>query len=255
MIHSSLYWKNHFENNLTRLRINWSVLPMLNDTERKAILYSLCAWQLGETSDGKHLLATAARYARRHADPGYLEAVRLFISEEQKHGENLGRYIDAIGEKRLHSDWGDSLFRKIRYFNTSMELWTITVIIVESAAQVFYQALHDATGCPLLRSICNDILVDEAHHIKFQNERLAVIFGKKRFYARAISLLAYSILFFGTIHAIWFGHRRALKAGGLTMRSFMQDMYYRFFRSMQFLHKPDNSVLQAPGLEQIVVNR
>jgi hypothetical protein len=27
-----------------------------------------------------------------------------------------------------------------------MELWTITVIIVESAAEVFYLALHDATG-------------------------------------------------------------------------------------------------------------
>ena len=96
-----------------------------------------------------------------------MKAVDLFIQEEQKHGENLGKYLDAIGEARVKSDFGDSLFRSVRYFNTSMELWTITVIIVESAAQVFYQSLHDATGCDLLKEICVDILKDEAHHIKF----------------------------------------------------------------------------------------
>src|SRR5690606_34671148 len=105
----------------------------------------------------------------------------------------------------------DTLFRKVRYLNTSMELWTIAVIIVESAAQVFYQALHDATECPLLRSICKDILIDEAHHIKFQNERLWMIFQGKGFYNKVLSLLLYSFLFFGTIHAVWFGHRRALR--------------------------------------------
>ena len=168
-----------------------------------------------------------------------MEAVQLFIKEEQKHGSNLGRYIDAIGEQRAESDWGDTLFRKVRYFNTSMELWTITVIIVESAAQVFYQALHDATHCPLLRSICTDILIDEAHHIKFQNERLHIIFQRKGFYSRAITLLLYSFLFFGTIHAVWAGHKRALKTGGVDRSTFMRSMYYKFFSTLKFLHRSE----------------
>lgn len=237
MIHPSAFWQQHFRNNLAEQRIDWNEPPSIAPEERAAILYSLKAWQLGETSDGRHLLAAARRYAARIGDPGYVGAVELFIREEQKHGGNLGRYLDLIGEARAKKDWGDSLFRRVRYFNTSMELWTITVIIVESAAQVFYQALHDATRCRLLRSICTDILLDEAHHIKFQNERLHVIFQRKGFYSKAFSLLAYSLLFFLTIHAVWYGHRRAFKAGGVHRNGFMRLMYYKFFGTLKFLHK------------------
>lgn len=237
MIHSSAFWKRHFRHNLTIQRVDWHVAPSIQPQERAAVLYSLKAWQLGETSDGRHLLAAARRYAARIGDPVYVEAVELFIREEQKHGCNLGRYVDLIGEERTKKDWGDTLFRKVRYFNTSMELWTITVVIVESAAQVFYQALHDATRCTLLRSICTDILIDEAHHIKFQNERLHILFRRKGFYNKAFTLLLYSLLFFVVVHAVWYGHRRAFKAGGVHRNGFMRLMYYKFFGTLKFLHK------------------
>jgi hypothetical protein len=236
MIKSSAYWKNHFENNLTRQRVNWSVKPSITKAQKENILYSLKAWQLGETSDGRHLLTAASKYANKIKDSEYVDAVQLFIKEEQKHGNNLGRYIDSIGELRAKKDWGDTLFRKIRYFNTSMELWTIAVIIVESAAQVFYKALHDATDCLLLKSICRDILMDEAHHIQFQNERMYLIFQEKHFYVKAISILGYSILFFATIHAIWLGHSKTFKVGNISKNIFMKLMYYKFFKTMQFLH-------------------
>lgn len=253
MIHASLFWKNHFENNLTRQRVDWNVKPSITEEEKQNILYSLKAWQLGETSDGRHLLAAATKYSAKINDPVYPEAVKLFIKEEQKHGSNLGKYIDALGEQRVKKDWGDTLFRKIRYLNTSMELWTITVIIVESAAQVFYQALHDATNCRLLKSICTDIIIDEAHHIKFQNERMAIIFQRKNFYNKALSLLLYSLLFFATIHAIWFGHRKALKAGNVSKTSFMRQMYYKFFKSMQFLHAPHKEEQTIVSMSQYIL--
>lgn len=237
MIHSSYFWKLHFRDNLTKQRVDWNLKPCITKEEKENILYSLKAWQLGETSEGKHLLAAATRYAGKISDPEYVDAVKLFIREEQKHGNNLGLYIDALGERRAKKDWGDTLFRKVRYLNTSMELWTIAVIIVESAAQIFYQALHDATNCKLLRSICNDIILDEAHHIKFQNERMHILFQKKSFYNKALSLLFYSVLFFGTIHAVWLGHHRAFRAGGVNKKDFMRQMYYKFFSSMKFLHE------------------
>ena len=249
MIHTSLFWKNHFENNLTKQRVDWNIMPAITKEEKEKIFYSLKAWQLGETSDGKHLLSAARKYAHSIKDETYVEAVKLFIKEEQKHGNNLGRYIDLIGETRMKKDWGDTLFRKIRYLNTSMELWTITVIIVESAAQVFYQSLHEATACPLLKSVCSDIIIDEAHHIKFQNERMSIIFRQKRFYVKAFSLLFYSVLFFATIHAIWFGHKKALMAGRVSKKYFMQQMYYKFFKTLQFLHAPYlNTQTEFPGV-------
>ena len=130
MFHSSQYWHHHFKQNLKIQRVDWSLEPQITEEEKQAILYSLKAWQLGETSDGSHLMAAAVKYSRKEKDFHYPLAVGWFIKEEQKHGENLGKYIDKLGEKRLRKDWGDSIFRKVRYLNTSMELWTITVIIV-----------------------------------------------------------------------------------------------------------------------------
>ena len=247
---SSKFWQNHFQQNLTKQRVDWNQPVGIKKEEKEQIFYSLQAWQLGETSDGSHLLAAAEKYAKKIGDPNYVEAVKLFIKEEQKHGSNLGRYIDLIGESRKKKDWGDSLFRKVRYFNTSMELWTITVIIVESAAQIFYQALKDATSCNLLKQICADILKDEAYHIKFQNERLKSIFQRKSFYSRAFSIGLYGILFFAVIHAVWFGHKKAFKAGRVSKSNFMQRMYFKFFNSMRFLHQKE--VIRPRAMETVL---
>lgn len=241
MVHTSSFWINHYQKNLKQKRVNWEKKPCITQKEKESILYSLKAWQLGETSEGKNLLAAAKKHAQKIGDPDYIDAVKLFIKEEQKHGNNLGKYIDSIGEERAKSDWGDTLFRKLRYFNTSMEVWTITVIIVEYAAQVFYQSLHDATECKLLKSICNDILIDEAHHVKFQNERLFTIFKSKSLYLKIFSVTWYCLLFLGTIHAVWFGHKKAFKAGGVNKKEFMRQMYYKFFGSIKFIHQAEKT--------------
>jgi len=124
-------WITHFETNLARERIDWSLQPDISEQEIHTILYSLQTWQLGETSDGKNLLRAATRYAKSIQDPLYVDAIALFIREEQKHGNNLGRYLDRIGKPRVKANWEDTLFRKVRYFNTSMEIWTLTVLVVE----------------------------------------------------------------------------------------------------------------------------
>lgn len=236
MIKSSTYWKTHFENNLQQQRIDWAVEPTITQEQKNVLLYSIRAWQLGETGEGTYLLAAAKRSSQNEWDADYMSALRLFIKEEQKHGRNLGLYLAAIGEPRAERDWGAWFFRSIRHFNTSLEVWTIAVIIAEYAAQIFYQSLHDATECTLLQAICKDILIDEAHHIKFQNERLHVIFRDKTPYGRVFTVTWACLLFFGTIHAIWFGHAKAFKAGGVNRGEFMRGMYHRFFKTISFIH-------------------
>jgi len=66
-----------------------------------------------------------------------------------------------------------------------------------------------------------------------------VIFERKTFYNKAISLLLYSFLFFGTIHAVWFAHKKAFVKGGVVKKEFMRQMYHKFFKSLQFLHASD----------------
>ncbi len=234
---TSQQWIDHFRQNLKKERINWRIPPRLTKSERKAIVPSVQAWQLGETSDGAHLLAAARKYAHSIGDTAYCEAVELFIKEEQKHGNNLGSYLDAIGEKRIGRNWGDSLFRKIRYFNTSMELWTITVITVESAAQVFYQSLKNATRCGLLQQICTDILIDEAFHINFQQQRLSIIFSGKTILQKIACYQFYRLLYFSTTLVVWMAHRRVFKAGGNSFFDYWRKMSLKFHKTVQRLQQ------------------
>lgn len=224
---TSAYWTNYFSNNSKINRIDWTLKPEISDLEKQSILKSLQAWQLGETSEGKHLIHASKKYAAAINDYEYLTAVKLFIKEEQKHGNNLGMYLDLIEEKRIEKDWGDTLFRKIRYFNTNMELWTIAVITVESAAQIFYQALKDATNCTLLKQICTDILIDEAAHITFQRERLYIIFNQKNAFMKWIAYHAYSCFFICTSLVVWQAHKKLFKAGKLNFYRYLNKMKYK----------------------------
>jgi len=234
-VQTSQQWIHHFKQNLQLKRIDWSIPPRLTEKERQRIIHSVQAWQLGETSDGAHLLAAAKKYAHAIGDTNYCEAVQLFIKEEQKHGSNLGRYLDLVKEKRIGHNWGDTLFRKIRYFNTSMELWTITVITVESAAQVYYQSLKDATRCTLLKQICTDILIDEAFHIDFQQQRLAIIFSGKTVLQKIACFQFYRLLYFTTTLVVWMAHRKVFQAGNNTLAGYWRKMSLKFHKTIQRL--------------------
>ena len=237
-MHNSNYWIRHFEANALQKRINWELTANITYQETETILKSLQAWQLGETSEGLQLIAAAEKYAGKISDDDYVNTIRLFIKEEQKHGNNLGRYLDTIDKPRIKKDWGDSLFRKVRHLNTSMESWTLAVIVVESTAQIFYQSLKDATGCKLLKEICTDILIDEAYHITFQTERLAAIFESKSPFAKKWRKVVYQHFFYFTSLLIWFANSKLFKAGGNTFDSYTRKMNRKFSKTVLAITAP-----------------
>ncbi len=242
---SSQYWKEHFSNNLKIERVDWNLQPEITQKQKRSILKSLQVWQLGETSDGSHLIAASKKHALATSDPEFLEAVKLFIKEEQKHGENLGKYLDRINEPRIKENWGDSLFRKVRYYNTNMELWTLSVLVVESAAQIFYQSLKDATQCKLLKQICSDILTDEAFHINFQFERMSLLVRDKSETTKLIHYLIYRVFFLATITLIYVAHRRAFRSGGINFNRYYRKMNLKFNKTIKRVFRPKTSVFQS----------
>lgn len=228
-------WVQYFTQNLQQHRIDWGIAPNLTIEEKENILKSLQAWQLGETSDGSNLIKAATKYALKLNDENYVEAIKLFIKEEQKHGENLGKYLDLIGEKRIKKNWGDSLFRKFRGLYTDMEFWTIAVITVESAAQIFYQCLKDVTNCKLLKQICTDILIDEAPHISFQIERLQTIFNQKNKLTKYLTYQYYYAFYFATALVVWQAHQKLFKAGGVNFGKYWKKMSLKFEKTIEKL--------------------
>jgi hypothetical protein len=236
---TSQEWLTYYQANAEQqLHIPWKEGCRASSLELARILPSLRAWQLGETSDGAHLLKAAKNYGDTVRDPHFVDVARLFIKEEQRHGEMLGRYVEAAGRKRMEKNWGDTLFRKVRYAFPSMEIWVMPVIMVETIALIYYQAIHDATNCKLLRVICRQILHDEVAHIRFQYERLAILHSlRSRPYRLAIHLL-HRLLFAIVCVAVWIGHARALQAGGHSLLSFW-DVAWRKMRSSWRRMNPD----------------
>src|SRR5262245_57451775 len=75
-LRSAAEWLAYFGANAARCRpIPWQRAAAVPASQLAAIARSLQAWQLGETSDGNHLRAAAARYADRVGDPDYSAAV------------------------------------------------------------------------------------------------------------------------------------------------------------------------------------
>jgi len=227
-ITTSAEWVAYFRQNAGRQRmIPWKDGVPLLPREREDIIPSLRGWQLGETSDGAHLRAAAKDYAEKIGDPLFTEAVQLFIAEEQRHGGNLGSYLDSVGIERAKWDWGDFLFRAIRYFLPRMEVWATPVVMVETHAIVYYNAVRKATNSVVLRTICEQILADEVAHIRFQCERLAILHQHRAAWLLGITKVAHQILFAGITLAVWAGHGRALKAGGYPFVRFWRSAWHR----------------------------
>ena len=113
-----------------------------------------------------------------------------------------------------------------------MELWTISVITVESTAQLFYKSLKDATNCVLLKQICRDILIDEAYHIDFQVERMQIILQNNNYLIRKIKSVFYFLFFIITSVIVWFANKKVFTAGKNDFGTYMKKMNLKYRKTL-----------------------
>jgi hypothetical protein len=103
---------------------------------------------------------------------------------------------------------------------TDMEVWTTPVVMVETLAMIYYNAVRRATGSPVLREICTQILVDEVPHVAFQCERLAILLRRRSRFGYGLTMLCHRLFFLVVVLLVWTGHRKALRAGGYRWRHY-----------------------------------
>jgi hypothetical protein len=225
----------YFQNNAASLMaIPWERGAELTAAEQSAIAASVQGFQLGESSEGRHLLRCAQDYARRTGDADYLAAVRLFIGEEQRHGRDLGRFLQLAGIPRLQRTWSDSVFRWLRR-QAGLELSTSVLIAAEVIALVYYQALRTATGSAVLRRVCDQLLADEVAHIRFQTERLALLRRDRSRWQTALTNSLHRFLFAGTCLVVWWGHSSAYCAGGYGFGRFWWESWREMERAVRMM--------------------
>ena len=111
---SSKGWIAYYRTNAKNLMaLPWKRGAELTAEERHAIASSLQDFQLGESSEGRHLVERARIYSANH-DPDYLEGMQSFIREEQQHARDLGTFLKLADIPLLERTRLDSIFRWLR---------------------------------------------------------------------------------------------------------------------------------------------
>jgi len=226
---SSLEWRQYYEqNDRSLLEIPWHLGAELTPEEKAAIAQSLKEFQAGESSEGKHLFRYAQEYAERTGDREYVAAVRLFIAEEQRHARDLGRFLTLNGISLVPTTFTDRVFRKLRNLIGGLEISIAVLITAEIIAKVYYAVLKDATQSAILRRLCDQILGDELRHVQFQAEQLARLRAGRRWLGRAVAMGLQRFLYLGTTVVVWWFHRKAIRRGGLSLRSWWSACWREF---------------------------
>ncbi len=226
-------WQAYFESNRANLiPVDWSDRYRLTPDEVRTILSSVQQFQLGESSEGRRMLAQAAQYAETSGDHAYLPALRLFVQEEQRHAAELARFLQQQSLPCKEKHWVDDVFRGLRRL-TTLEMSVVVLLTAEVIAVTYYKALQDATQSPTLRTICTQILRDEIKHLEFQSETLAKIRRGRGALAQAITRLLQRVLFTGTLVIVWHEHGTVYRAGGFRLRKFWARNWQRFIHTFE----------------------
>src|SRR5436190_1415789 len=146
------------------MAVPWEAGAELTSDERDAITNSVQIFQLGESSEGRHLFRRSKEWAQCNADPAYVEAMMLFIKEEQRHAAELGRFLRMHDIPLLQKTFTDTVFRRLRR-PVGLEGSICILVTAEIIAKVYYAALREATGSRVLRRLCDQILRDEVEHV------------------------------------------------------------------------------------------
>ncbi len=222
-------WLDYFNANRSDLVLPWDCPYRLTSAERKAVLASIQQFQLGESGDGRRLLQQAEIFAEISGSPEYVDALRLFVREEQRHSRILGRFLDIHGCPRLGRHWVQGAFRRIRGL-AGFELRMRVLATAEVLAMPFYAALREATGSPLLRAICELILAEETAHLRFQSFTLSVFDAVRAPRASQWHRTAHRVFLDGTALVVWRQHLPVFRAAGWSLgrvRKHARDWFER----------------------------
>lgn len=245
-LQSSTMWRDYFSRNAASLMpIPWDCSYRLSRSEYAAVIGSIQEFQLGESSEGKHLYQAAQRYAHRIGDPEYVLAIAAFIREEQRHARDLKRFLVSQQAPTITISWVDVIFRSLRR-GTNLELALSVLVTAEMIANVYYAAVYLATQSPVLRTLCEQILHDEAAHVQFHIERLAQIrMGRPDLIQRSI-LILHRLLFYGACTVVWSKHSQVFHSTGMNFSTYSQQCWREFAAAMRGLQQ----AVQGVGTSQ-----
>lgn len=238
-------WLLYFlQNRERRSPLPWHDATPLTKAELATIAHSVRTFQLGECSEGTHLIRLARDHANRTGDRHWVDVIKLFIGEEQYHAHLLERFMALHQIQTAPHHWSDTAFRKLRRF-ANLEVALTVLLTAELFATLYYPALGQATRSPLLNALCTQIYQDEVQHVEFQTESLGHLRGHQPIWRGALADIAHQLFFRLTLLVVWGDHRPVFRASGYR--------FYDFYRqACQALNNTRNAIRAVPASGQSV---
>jgi hypothetical protein len=235
---NSQQWLSYYQNNRNnRPEPKWNLPSSLDDRTQHFLAHSLSHFQLGETGEGKFLLAQAR--AQVPDDVAYHEALRLFIAEEQEHARLLERLVLRFGGKTIQRHWTHALFRLVRHalgFKFEIQLLVMTELVGTAS----YRLLQARTRDPVLEEACALILKDEAQHVDFHADWFGDFQSRLLPLERAVWDAQFQVLFAAATQVAWVDHKAGLVIAGANRRQFFHEARRECIRFLQRLERNAN---------------
>jgi hypothetical protein len=214
-------WLDYFERNrLDRPEPDWDRPTPFPLAVAARLARSLAHFQLGESGEGSTLLAAARRAWVDDAD--YIGALALFVAEEQEHARLLEQQVIRLGGTLVTKHWSHRWFRRVRRaLGVRFEIQTL--VVAETVGTAYYRLLR-STGDAVLRQMCELMLRDEAPHLRFHADRVAIEQLRWSPLRRALWTAQFRSLLRVALIAAWIDHRSALLAVGIVRRLFTTEV-------------------------------
>lgn len=218
---NSIAWLRYYQTNLDSWTDpEWHVPSPLDPKTKRTLALSLSHFQLGESGEGNFLFAQARK--QTPDDAAYVQALELFISEEQAHASLLEKLVLRFGGRTIKRHWTHALFRLVRRtFGLNFELQVL--VIAELVGTAYYRLLHARSRDPVLEQVCDRILRDEGRHIDFHADWLGDFHWRLLPLERAAWSAQFQILFGLAAQIAWLDHRKCFHAIDANRREFFRE--------------------------------
>ncbi len=226
----SFDWIEYFKyNNSHLLKLDFSNNTELSNEEKELITPSIKAFQIGEGSEGKHLIKVVKKFALNDNYEKYKEIMQWFIAEENRHSQTLKKYMETYNIEPIKKLWIDNVFRLLRKM-MGLECEIIILVTAEMIALSYYAALSNATNSELLKTICSQMLNDELKHVVLQSDTLYRISkNRNKIINKLIRHIRKSIMK-ATVCVVWYKYKKVFIQGNYTYKIFKNH-------SMEYLNE------------------
>ena len=230
---NSLNWLRYYEQNKSnRPEPKWGLPSPLDLNTQRILARSLSHFQLGETGEGKFLIAQAR--AQMPDDVAYHEALELFVAEEGEHARLLKRLVTRFHGRTISHHWTHTLFRLVRRalgFKFEIQL----LVTAELVGTAYYRILQARTRDPVLEEMCDLILKDEARHVDFHADWFGDFQSRLLPLEREIWNAQFQLLFAAATAIAWIDHRESLKSTGANRAQFFREARHECIRFLKRL--------------------